>query len=116
MGPGERGSEEKLHAASEAVIHSGIAITAIPLLGRLPPMIDLVNYAPRSKIPVLMINGRFDHHYPFEQSQRRLFDLLGTPAIKKAHIVYDTGHFTYPPNSVARDASNWFDQHLGTVR
>jgi hypothetical protein len=30
--------------------------------------------------------------------------------------VYDGGHFTYPPNSVARDASNWFDQHLGNVR
>jgi eukaryotic-like serine/threonine-protein kinase len=88
----------------------------IPVAQPVHPMLDLVNYAPRITIPVLMINGRFDHLFPYEQSQRPLFDLLGTPADKKSHIVYDGGHFTYPPNSVARDASNWFDQHLGAVR
>jgi pimeloyl-ACP methyl ester carboxylesterase len=44
------------------------------------PMLDLVNYTPRIDIPVLTINGRFDHIYPYEPSQRRLFELLGTPA------------------------------------
>jgi eukaryotic-like serine/threonine-protein kinase len=94
-----------------AVLLSG----GISLAEPIHPMIDLVNYAPRIGIPVLMINGRFDHIFPYTQSQKRLFDLLGTPANKKSHIVYDGGHFTYPPNSVARDASNWFDQHLGPV-
>lgn len=80
------------------------------------PMLDLVNYAPRIRFPVLMINGRFDHILPYERSQRRLFTLLGSPADQKEHIVYDGGHFAYPLNSVARDASNWFDRYLGAVR
>jgi eukaryotic-like serine/threonine-protein kinase len=80
------------------------------------PMLDLANYAPRIKVPVLMINGRFDHILPYERSQRRLFELLGTPADRKSHIVYEGGHFAYPPNSVARDTSNWFDRYLGAAR
>jgi DNA-binding winged helix-turn-helix (wHTH) protein/formylglycine-generating enzyme required for sulfatase activity/dienelactone hydrolase len=95
-----------------AVLLSGGISVAEPI----HPMLDLVNYAPRIGIPVLMINGRFDHIFPYAPSQKRLFDLLGTPANKKSHIVYDGGHFTYPPNSVARDASNWFDRYLGSVR
>jgi pimeloyl-ACP methyl ester carboxylesterase len=79
-------------------------------------MIDIVNYAPRMKLPVLMLNGRFDPLFPYQQSQRRLFELLGTPPDRKAHIVYDAGHLEFPPNTLARDVSNWFDKYLGAVR
>jgi formylglycine-generating enzyme required for sulfatase activity/dienelactone hydrolase len=80
------------------------------------PMVDLTHYAPRIHFPVLMINGKFDHIAPYERSQRRLFDLLGTPAGQKKHIVYDGGHFQYPLNSVAHDSTDWFDQYLGAAR
>jgi dienelactone hydrolase len=79
------------------------------------PMGDLVNYAPRIRTPLLMISGRFDHIRPYERSQKRLLELLGTPADQKSHIVFDAGHYAFPPNTVARDASNWFDRHLGPV-
>jgi pimeloyl-ACP methyl ester carboxylesterase len=79
-------------------------------------MIDLINYAPRITIPVLMLSGRYDHIYPYEQSQKRVFSLLGTPADKKAQIAYDNGHFTMPRNRVAADVTDWFDRHLGRVR
>jgi DNA-binding winged helix-turn-helix (wHTH) protein/dienelactone hydrolase len=82
----------------------------------LHPMIDLIHYAPRITIPVLMLSGRYDHIYPYEQSQKRTFGLLGTAADKKAQIAYDTGHFTIPPNMVAADVTDWFDKHLGRVR
>jgi dienelactone hydrolase len=82
----------------------------------LHPMIDLVNYAPRITIPVLVLSGRYDHVYPYEQSQKRAFNLLATPADKKTQITYDTGHFTMPPNMVAADVTDWFDQYLGRVR
>ena len=81
----------------------------------LHPMIDLINYAPRITIPVLMLSGRYDHIYPYEQSQKRTFELLGTRPADKKQIAYDTGHFTMPQNRVAADVSNWFDQHLGRV-
>jgi eukaryotic-like serine/threonine-protein kinase len=95
-----------------AVLLSG----GIELRQTLHPMIDMINYAPRIKMPVLMINGRFDHHYPYGLSQRRMFELLGTAPDQKQHVVYDTGHFSFPPNSVARDTSNWFDRYLGVAR
>lgn len=79
------------------------------------PMVDLVNYAPRITIPVLMLSGRYDHIYPYEQSQKRTFELLGTPADRKTQITYDTGHFTMPPNMVAADVTDWFDRYLGPV-
>jgi eukaryotic-like serine/threonine-protein kinase len=63
-----------------------------------------------------MINGKFDHMAPYERSQRPMFTLLGTPANQKKHILYDGGHFQYPLNSVARNASDWFDEYLGAAR
>lgn len=81
----------------------------------LHPMIDLINYAPHITIPVLMLSGRYDHIYPYEQSQKRTFELLGTRPADKKQIAYDTGHFTMPRNRVAADVSNWFDWHLGLV-
>lgn len=100
------------HRIRAAVLASG----GIWLHSPLHPMVDLVNYAPRITIPVLMLSGRYDHVYPYEQSQQRVFNLLGTPADKKAQIPYDTGHFTMPPNMVAADVTDWFDRHLGRVR
>jgi eukaryotic-like serine/threonine-protein kinase len=77
------------------------------------PMIDLINYAPRITLPVLMLSGRYDHLFPYEQAQKRVFELLGTRAGDKKQIAYDTGHFTLPPNRVAADVTDWFDRYLG---
>jgi dienelactone hydrolase len=95
-----------------AVLASG----GIWIHSQLHPMIDLINYAPRITLPVLMLSGRYDHIYPYEQSQKRTFELLGTPAGSKRQISYDTGHFTLPPNAVAADVTDWFDRYLGRVR
>jgi formylglycine-generating enzyme required for sulfatase activity/DNA-binding winged helix-turn-helix (wHTH) protein/dienelactone hydrolase len=97
---------------SAAVLAAG----GIWIHSSLHPMIDLINYAPRVSIPVLMLSGRYDHIYPYEQSQKRTFELLGTPAGKKQQIAYDTGHFTLPPNRVAADVTDWFDRYLGRSR
>ncbi|MBI3932725.1 MAG: protein kinase [Acidobacteria bacterium] len=43
-----------------------------------PPEIERLNFAPRVKMPVLMINGRDDFMIPHESSQEPLFRLLGT--------------------------------------
>ncbi len=103
--------------AIEKRLKVGVLISAGVNGIRHHPMSDIVNYAPRIKIPILMINGRFDFFYPYEQSQKRLFDLLGTPANQKRHVVYDVGHFEYAqPNSIAMEVSNWLDQYLGVVQ
>ena len=103
-------------AIEKRIVTAVLASGGIWLNDPVHPMMDLVNYAPRITIPVLMLSGRYDHIYPYEQSQKRTFNLLGTPADQKTQITYDTGHFTMPPNMVAADVTDWFDRHLGRVQ
>ena len=40
---------------------------------------DPINFAPRVKIPVLMINGRHDFAEPVDKTQKPMFRWFGTP-------------------------------------
>ena len=77
------------------------------------PDADPVNFAPRLRIPVLMLNGRFDFERPLDTSQQPLFDLLGSP--EKHHLVLESGH-TLAPAIVAASVEEWLDRYLGRVR
>ena len=97
--------------------------TAILLIGgmarsgdELPAMVDSSTYWPRVRIPVLMVNGRFDNLFPLNPSQEAMFNLIGTPAGNKVHKIYDVGHTAPPPNSLAQDIGDWFDRYLGPTR
>jgi eukaryotic-like serine/threonine-protein kinase len=81
---------------------------------KLPPEVTVVNFAPRVRVPTLMINGRDDFIFPLESSQRQLFDLLGLPETQKRHAVLDGGHL---PSRVEiiREVLNWLDKYLGPV-
>jgi dienelactone hydrolase len=76
------------------------------------PEIDPVNYAPRIRIPTLMLNGRYDFGAPVDTAQRPLFDLLGSPIGQKRHTVFETGH-ALPVADVAREILPWLDRYLG---
>jgi len=76
------------------------------------PEIDPVNFAPRLRIPVLLLNGRYDFERPLETSQRALFQLLGSTS--KDHLVFDTGH-TLASGDVASAVTKWLDRYLGPV-
>ena len=56
-----------------------------------PPEAEAFNFAPRVKIPTLMLNGRYDFFFPYEASQVPLFQRLGTPPAQKKHRVFDWG-------------------------
>ena len=43
------------------------------------PEADSMNFASRVKVPVLMINGRYDFEVPLKTCQEPLFRLLGVP-------------------------------------
>jgi tRNA A-37 threonylcarbamoyl transferase component Bud32/dienelactone hydrolase len=79
-----------------------------------PPEVDGVNFASRVRVPVLMVNGRFDFSAPFETNQLPLFRLLGSPAKDKKHVVFDSGHVPPWPD-VVRETLDWLDQRLGPV-
>jgi dienelactone hydrolase len=78
------------------------------------PEIDSLNYAPRVRIPTLMLNGRYDLETPFETAQRPLFALLGSPAEHKQHVVLETGH-SIAIEDMAREILPWLDRYLGQV-
>ena len=79
------------------------------------PQVDQLNFAPRVKAPVLMLNGRYDYYYPPPTSQEPMFRLLGTPKEQKRRVVYDTGHDT-PRTGVVKETLNWLDKYLGPVK
>ena len=76
------------------------------------PETDEINFAPRVKIPVLMINGSYDHVFPAETSQKPMFQLLGTPETDKQHFIFEGGH-TSPRNEVVRLILDWLDRYFG---
>jgi dienelactone hydrolase len=88
--------------------------------GTSPPTaaeVDPWNYAPRVKVPVLMLNGRDDLIDPVEQSQIPLLHALGTAEKDKRHILFDGGHVNLQFRmDLIGDILRWLDQYLGPVQ
>jgi tRNA A-37 threonylcarbamoyl transferase component Bud32/dienelactone hydrolase len=81
------------------------------------PVASSFHFAPRVKIPVLMLNGRYDYTFPVEQSQKPLFHALGTPEKQKRHVIYDTAHdVNVFRTEMVRETLNFLDEYLGPVR
>ena len=75
-----------------------------------------VTFAPRVKIPVLMINGRYDFVFPLETQQNPMFHSFGTPDPDKRHVVLDTTHYAMVARTeVVREVLGWFDKYLGPL-
>ncbi|MEO8054515.1 MAG: protein kinase [Acidobacteriota bacterium] len=79
------------------------------------PEADAINFVTRVRIPVLMLNGRYDHFFPVESSQLPLFRLLGTPDKDKKHVIYESGHAP-PRKDFIRESLDWLDKYLGPVK
>jgi len=82
-----------------------------------PREVDSWNFAPRYRVPTLMVNGRQDFTFPYETNQKVLFSALGTPAADKKLITYEGGH----RNPVTRpdllgEIISWFDRYLGPTQ
>ena len=81
-----------------------------------PPEVDVWNFAPRVRIPVLMLNGRDDFIFPVETHQKPLFEALGTPKPDKVFSQFDGGHanlLTRP--DLIGEILDWLDRYLGPV-
>ncbi len=79
------------------------------------PEADAMNFASRVKIPVLMVNGRYDFEIPLDTCQEPLFRLLGSAPPDKQHVLYDTGHAP-PLLPIMKEGLNWLDHYLGPVK
>ncbi len=77
-----------------------------------PPEIDEINFAPRVRIPVLMLNGRYDLFYLAETDQMPLFRLLGASESRKRYMLFDIGHVPLQQLEM-KETMDWFDRYLG---
>jgi dienelactone hydrolase len=98
--------------AVEPRLKVGIVVVAGLNFQRALREVDEVHYAPRVKIPVLMLNGKYDFFFPYETSQLPFFELLGTPRPHKKLVVHETSH-AFPRTDLARESLAWLDEHLG---
>jgi len=81
-----------------------------------PPEVDPINFVPRVRLPVLMLNGKYDFGAPVETLQEPLFRLLGAPPAQKKHVVFETGHAVTTIQPMIKEILDWFDRYLGPVR
>jgi dienelactone hydrolase len=80
------------------------------------PGADQAEFAPRLKIPILMVNGRYDYVFNVETAQNPLFNMLGTPAADKKHVLLDTAHdVTDRRPQLVHAVLDWLDRYLGHV-
>src|SRR6478736_3086665 len=64
-------------------IKAGVLLMGGLNSGTSAPEADSFNFAPRVRIPILMMNGDQDYIFPLQTSQRPLFEGLGTPSADK---------------------------------
>ena len=79
------------------------------------PEVDPFHFVSRVRIPVLMLNGRYDNNFPYQTAQLPMFKLLGTPEEHKRQILYETGH-SIPKNQLIKESLEWLDKYLGPVK
>lgn len=70
-------------------------------------------FAPRVKVPTLMIAGRYDSQSPLETYQEPLLALLGTPPEDRKIWVFEGGHAPTDWNATVGAMLDWFDRYLG---
>jgi DNA-binding winged helix-turn-helix (wHTH) protein/dienelactone hydrolase len=96
--------------AIEPRLKSSVLVAGGLPFERLPSEIEPMNFAPRVKIPTLMVNGQQDFMYPVESSQIPLFRLLGVPPADKRHVLFDSGHVPHG-TAVIKTILDWLDQY-----
>jgi hypothetical protein len=86
-------------------------------LGRVPapPEVDALNFAPRIRVPTLMVNGDSDYQNPLLTSQLPLFRALTLPPDQRRHALFSGGHMPSQIHDVMREILDWYDRFLGPV-
>ncbi|MHC4681676.1 MAG: bifunctional serine/threonine-protein kinase/formylglycine-generating enzyme family protein [Planctomycetota bacterium] len=103
--------------AVEDRIKVGILVVGGFWGGEYPLATDPFDFAPRVRVPVLMVNGMEDHIFPYEMCQKPMYEFLGTPDENKAHRVYPGGHGVMGlfRKQMRGDILGWLDRYLGPV-
>jgi hypothetical protein len=68
-------------------------------------------FAPRVKVPTLMINGRFDSIFPISLCIEPFYNALGAEVGQKKLVLFDTDHIP-PRDGMVAETLKWFDKYL----
>jgi formylglycine-generating enzyme required for sulfatase activity/dienelactone hydrolase/predicted Ser/Thr protein kinase len=79
------------------------------------PEADAVNFAPRVRVPILMLNGRYDFVRLFQEGQNLLYGYLGTPREDIVRKTYETDHDA-PRLERIKEVTAFLDKYLGPVK
>jgi formylglycine-generating enzyme required for sulfatase activity/dienelactone hydrolase len=91
------------------IVHSGGLLS-----WRARPEVDPLNYVSHVRVPLLMLNGRYDLTVPLETAARPMFERLGTPDREKRLYVAESDHWI-PRTELVRESLAWLDKYLGPV-
>jgi dipeptidyl aminopeptidase/acylaminoacyl peptidase len=112
MGLSEGALRGPLLVAMEPRIRTAIFVAGGLSLSKMADEVDPFNFAPRVRVPVLMVNGRNDFNFPFTTSVQPMFRALGTSPDQKRLAEFEAGHV--PPTILAmKDILDWLDRQFG---
>ena len=74
------------------------------------PEVEAYQYTPYIKIPVLMLNGKYDFFFPVETSQKPMFQLIGTNAKDKYWHLHESSH-TVPIEDFTKEVKNFLSKY-----
>ena len=81
-----------------------------------PPVeVDPFQFASRTHVPVLMMNGRYDLAFPLETSQKPLLNAFGAAPRDKKLVLLEAGHAMVGFPASTRESLDWLDRYLGPV-
>ena len=101
--------------AVEPRIKTSVLYVAGLTMERGRPEVEPINYLPRIRTPVLMLNGKYDFFFPEVTAQKPFFGFLGTAPPDKVWKLYEGGH-DVPRTELIKESLAWLDKYLGPVR
>lgn len=79
------------------------------------PEADPFNFLPRSTLPTLILNGKYDFFFPYESTQIPFVERLGTLDEHKEFYLSEGGH-NVPREELISRSLMWLDRYLGPVK
>jgi eukaryotic-like serine/threonine-protein kinase len=108
------GTVAPVFAALDDRIRTAVMLAGGDLWPGIPPQEDPLNFAPRVRIPVLILNGKDD--FLTGPAAARVFELLGTPEKDKRRVLVEGGHVPAKADEVKGLILAWLEKYLGKVQ
>lgn len=100
--------------AIEKRVKAGIVAAFGVLSGGDNPEYDQITYLPRVRIPMLMMNGKYDFDFTLE-TQQAFYDFLGTPEEDKVWKLYEHVHGA-PEADLINESLAFLDKYFGPAK